>query len=249
MKFAVSTNGDNILKIWSLTREDEKCGKLAQVLVGHSDAVTCAAVSVTNRTQVTSGSKDTNLIIWDLHAGEEIHTLAGHLAPVIGVKVSADGSTAVTGSDDKTLIVWETKRGLALTSLQLRVPFPRFDISMDCSRILVQLVDSFNLPVICLHNTPAQYIKLPTYSAPVRDVEDDGFCTCTYYCRDKERNPVTDIDFVLWIWKESFSQLLVSDNGGHEYTTEPISDDGTECVPPTQNEVDASVTLWGISLQ
>ncbi|XP_059226563.1 protein qui-1 isoform X1 [Stomoxys calcitrans] len=208
MKFAVSTNGDNTLKIWSLTREDEKysvshsdeitCftitadslyiitgsrdmslkvwqatgGKLAQVLVGHSDAVTCAAVSVTNKTQVTSGSKDTNLIIWDLHTGEEIHTLAGHLAPVIGVKVSADGSTAVSGSDDKTLIVWETKRGLALTSLQLHVPFPRFDISMDCSRILVQLVDSFNLPVICLHNTPAQYIKLPTYSAPARDVED-----------------------------------------------------------------------------
>ncbi|XP_046810063.1 protein qui-1 [Lucilia cuprina] len=208
MKFAISTNGENVLKIFSLTREDEKysvshsdeitCftitadslfiitgsrdmslkvwqatgGKLAQVLVGHSDAVTCAAVSVTNKSQVTSGSKDTNLIIWDLHTGEEIHTLAGHLGPVIGVKVSADGSTAVSGSDDKTLIVWETKRGLALTSLQLHVPFPRFDISMDCSRILVQLVDSFNLPVICLHNTPAQYIKLPTYSAPARDVED-----------------------------------------------------------------------------
>ncbi|XP_037948244.1 NACHT and WD repeat domain-containing protein 2-like isoform X2 [Teleopsis dalmanni] len=208
MKFAVSTNGENTLKIWSLTREDEKysvshsdeitCftitadslyiitgsrdmslkvwqatgGKLAQVLVGHTDAVTCAAVSVTNKTQVISGSKDTNLIIWDLHTGEEIHTLAGHLGPVIGVKVSADGSTAVSGSDDKTLIVWETKRGLALTSLQLHVPFTHFDISLECSRILVQLVDSFNLPVICLHNTPAQYVKLPTYSAPARDVED-----------------------------------------------------------------------------
>ncbi|TMW39227.1 hypothetical protein DOY81_015693, partial [Sarcophaga bullata] len=133
---------DMSLKVWQATG-----GKLAQVL-------------------------DTNLIIWDLHTGDEIHTLAGHLGPVIGVKVSADGSTAVSGSDDKTLIVWETKRGLALTSLQLHVPFPRFDISMDCSRILVQLVDSFNLPVICLHNTPAQYIKLPTYSAPARDVED-----------------------------------------------------------------------------
>ncbi|KAL9915704.1 protein qui-1 isoform 2-T16 [Glossina fuscipes fuscipes] len=208
MKFAISTNCDNTLKIWSLTREDEKysvahsdeitCftitadslyiitgsrdmslkvwqatgGKLAQVLVGHTDAVTCASVSITNKTQVISGSKDTNLILWDLHTGDEIHTLAGHLGAIIGVKVSADGTTAVSGSDDKTLIVWETKRGLALTSLQLHVPFSRFDISMDCSRILVQLVDSFNLPVICLHNTPAQYIKLPTYSAPARDVED-----------------------------------------------------------------------------
>ncbi|XP_036331205.1 NACHT domain- and WD repeat-containing protein 1 isoform X1 [Rhagoletis pomonella] len=208
MKFAVSTNGDNTLKIWSLTREDEKytvshsdeitCftitadslyvitgsrdmslkvwqatgGKLAQVLVGHTDAVNCVAVSVTNKTQVISGSKDTNLIIWDLHTGEELHTLAGHLAPVLGVKVSADGSTAISGSDDKTLIVWETKRGLALTSLQMHVPFQRFDISLECSRILVQLLESFNLPVICLHNTPAQYVKLPTYSAPAMDAED-----------------------------------------------------------------------------
>ncbi|XP_016940916.3 protein qui-1 isoform X1 [Drosophila suzukii] len=208
MRFAASTNGDNTLKIWSLTQEDEKysvshsdeitCfeitadsahiisgsrdmslkvwqatgGKLSQVLVGHSDAVTCVAVSVSNKTQVLSGSKDMNLILWDLLTGEEVHTLAGHLGPVIGVKVSADGSTAVSGSDDKTLIVWETKRGLALTSLQMHVPFTHFDISLEVSRVLVQLVDSYNLPVICLHNTPAQYVKLPTYSGPSKDVED-----------------------------------------------------------------------------
>lgn len=207
LHFQVCTNGDNGLKIWSLTREDENysvshadeitCfvitvdslfvitgsrdmslkvwqatgGKLAQVLVGHSDAVTCVAVSVTNKTQVISGSKDCNLIVWDIHTGEEIHTLAGHLAQVTCVQISADGTTAVSGSDDKTLIVWETKRGLALTSLQLHVPFIRFDISMECSRILVQFVDSPILPVICLHNTTATYIKLPTYSAPARDVE------------------------------------------------------------------------------
>uniref|UniRef100_A0A1L8DGI8 Putative wd40-repeat-containing subunit of the 18s rrna processing complex n=1 Tax=Nyssomyia neivai TaxID=330878 RepID=A0A1L8DGI8_9DIPT len=208
MKFAVCTNGDNNLRIWSLTREDEKynvshsdeitCfvitvdslyvitgskdmslkvwqatgGKLAQVLVGHTDAVTCVAVPVTNKNQVISGSKDSNLIVWDLHTGEELHTLAGHLAQVTCVKISADGTTAVSASDDKTLIVWETKRGLALTSLQLHVPFTRFDISIECSRILIQLVDSQTLPVICLHNTPATYVKLPTYSAPARDVED-----------------------------------------------------------------------------
>lgn len=83
------------------------------------------------------------------------------------------GSTAVSGSDDKTLIVWETKRGLALTSLQMHVPFTHFDISLEVSRVLVQLVDSYNLPVICLHNTPAQYVKLPTYSGPSKDVEGE----------------------------------------------------------------------------
>ncbi|XP_030380851.1 NACHT domain- and WD repeat-containing protein 1 [Scaptodrosophila lebanonensis] len=163
----ITGSRDMSLKVWQSIG-----GKLSQVLVGHSDAVTCVTVSVTNKTQVISGSKDMNLIIWDLLTGEEIHTLAGHLGAVIGVKVSADGSTAVSGSDDKTLIVWETKRGLALTSLQMHVPFTHFDISLEVSRVMVQLVDSFNLPVICLHNTPAQYVKLPTYSGPTKDVED-----------------------------------------------------------------------------
>lgn len=65
------------------------------MLVGHSDAVLTVAVSVTNKSQVISGSKDCNLIVWDLHTGEEIHTLAGHLGPVTCVKVSADGKTKI----------------------------------------------------------------------------------------------------------------------------------------------------------
>lgn len=165
--YIITGSRDMSLKVWQATG-----GKLAQVLVGHTDAVTCVAVSVTNKTHVLSGSKDSNLIMWDLLTGEEIHTLAGHLGPVTCIKISADGTTAVSASDDKTLIVWETKRGLALTSLQLHIPFSKFDVSMDCSRILVHLGDSPNFPIICLHNTPASYIKLPTYSAPARDVED-----------------------------------------------------------------------------
>lgn len=93
------------------------------------------------------------------------------MGPVTCVKVSADGTTAISGSEDKTLIVWELKRGLALTSLQLHASFLFFDISLDASRIIVQLAESLSLPVICLLNTPANFIKLPTYSAPARDVE------------------------------------------------------------------------------
>lgn len=62
-----------------------------KVLVGHSDAVLTVAVSVNNKSQVISGSKDCNLIVWDISTGEEIHTLAGHLGAVTCVKVSADG--------------------------------------------------------------------------------------------------------------------------------------------------------------
>lgn len=48
------------------------------------------------------------------------------------------------GAEDKTLIVWETKRGLALTSLQLHVPMLKFEMGTDCSRIAVLLLDRGN---------------------------------------------------------------------------------------------------------
>ena len=75
------------------------------MLVGHSDAVLTVAVSVTNKSHVISGSKDCNLILWDLHTGEEIQTLAGHLGPVTCVKVSADGKRIRRLSDKNEEII------------------------------------------------------------------------------------------------------------------------------------------------
>ncbi|KAL0840162.1 hypothetical protein ABMA28_015455 [Loxostege sticticalis] len=163
----VTGSMDMSLKVWKLDG-----GKLSQVLVGHSDIVTCVAVSITNKTQVVSGSWDCNLIVWDINTGSDLHLLSGHLGKVTCVKVTGDGTIAVSGAEDKTLIIWETKRGLALTSLALHVPLLGFQITSDCSRIVVHLLDRGCLPIICLHNTPATYVKIPTYAAPTKDVDE-----------------------------------------------------------------------------
>jgi WD40 repeat protein len=68
-----------------------------QVLVGHSDHVTCVAVSILNKSLVVSGSRDSNLIIWDINTGNDIHVLTGHLGYVTCVKVAGDGNLAVSG--------------------------------------------------------------------------------------------------------------------------------------------------------
>jgi WD40 repeat protein len=68
-----------------------------QVLVGHSDHVTCVAVSILNKSLVVSGSRDANLIVWDINTGNDIHILTGHLGYVTCVKVTGDGSLAVSG--------------------------------------------------------------------------------------------------------------------------------------------------------
>lgn len=139
--------------------------------MGHTDAVTCVAVSLLNKSIIVSGSCDANCIVWDVQTGSDVHTLTGHLAPVTCVQLSPCGTVAASGSEDKTICVWDTKKGILLTSLQLCIPVVNLEISCDCSRLAVYLKDTKYLPIICLHNTPAKYVKLPTYCAPAKDVE------------------------------------------------------------------------------
>lgn len=68
-----------------------------KAFVGHTDHVTCVAVSVTNKSLVISGSRDANLIVWDMITGADLFTLTGHLGYVTCVKLSGDGSVAVSG--------------------------------------------------------------------------------------------------------------------------------------------------------
>lgn len=39
-------------------------------------------------------------------------------------------------------------------------------MSSDASRVVVHLYESQHLPIICLHNTPSTYVKVPVYVAP-----------------------------------------------------------------------------------
>ncbi|KAL1493229.1 hypothetical protein ABEB36_011321 [Hypothenemus hampei] len=209
MKYAVATNGDTALKIWSLIKDDERytithsdeitCfvitidsqhiitgskdmslkvwqvagGKLSQVLIGHTDTVSCVAVAVSDKTHVVSGSYDNNLIVWDINTGDDLHTLSAHLSFVSCCKMSGDGTIVISGSDDKSIIIWDTKQGLQLTSLQLHYSIVGVEPTSDFSRIAVLLKDTQYSPIICLHNTPAKYVKLPTYCAPDKDIVEN----------------------------------------------------------------------------
>lgn len=44
-------------------------------------------------------------------------------------------------------------------------------MSPDASRIAVHLLENRQLPIVCLHNTPATYVKMPSYVAPAKDIE------------------------------------------------------------------------------
>lgn len=35
--------------------------------------------------------------------------------------------------------------------------------------------------MICLHNTPATYVKIPTYAAPTKDIDGIFYCFMRFY--------------------------------------------------------------------
>lgn len=62
--------------------------------------------------------------------------------------------------------MWDCESGLPLSSILLHVPILELVMSSDVSRVAVHLYESQHLPIICLHNTPAMYVKAPVYVAP-----------------------------------------------------------------------------------
>lgn len=63
MAYQMSTNGDNSLRIWSLTREEEKYH------VSHTDEITCFTITADSLHCIT-GSRDMSLKVWQATGGK-----------------------------------------------------------------------------------------------------------------------------------------------------------------------------------
>jgi WD40 repeat protein len=95
------------------SRESEA---LVRTLEGHTEFVSCVAVTADGR-QAISGSWDDTLKVWDLGSGKLVRTLEGHTSTVNGVAVTAAGQV-VSASGDKTLKVWDLGSGRLVRTLE-----------------------------------------------------------------------------------------------------------------------------------
>jgi WD40 repeat protein len=66
-----------------------------------------------NATRLISSSDDRTIKIWDTASGQCLNTLTGHQNRIWSVAISPDGQTIASGSDDKTVRLWQ-QRGQCL---------------------------------------------------------------------------------------------------------------------------------------
>jgi len=89
-------------------------------LRGHSDAVSCIAVSPSGRYvasgQVTYMGFQADAIIWDFETGEVVHRLNLHKVKVERVAFSPNEQFLATlgGQDDNNLVIWDVESGTAI---------------------------------------------------------------------------------------------------------------------------------------
>jgi WD40 repeat protein/serine/threonine protein kinase/DNA-directed RNA polymerase subunit RPC12/RpoP len=98
--FLVTADIDNTLKLW-----DVATGRLAKVMMGHTESVTSVTFTGDNML-VLSSSYDGTVRLWDSRTGRLLRTFEGHAGPVNCVRSDSSGSLAVSCGWDGALKKW-----------------------------------------------------------------------------------------------------------------------------------------------
>ncbi|KAJ7830277.1 WD40 repeat-like protein [Mycena leptocephala] len=125
---AISGSDDKTVRIWEVSTGKQLCQ-----LDGHEDWVISVAFSQ-DGLRAISGSEDTTVCIWDVATGKQLcrdehkdwassvalaqlHQLEGRKKRVLSVAFSHDGLRAISGSEDKTVRIWEVPTGKQMHQL------------------------------------------------------------------------------------------------------------------------------------
>lgn len=87
------------------------------IQVGHSDIISCIAISSDNELMITGGS-DKLIKVWDVSSQFVLQTLNGHLHPIKKVATTSDKKYIYSLDESGTLIQWGLTTGKNLTSFK-----------------------------------------------------------------------------------------------------------------------------------
>ncbi|EAT42918.1 AAEL005562-PA [Aedes aegypti] len=101
----LSSSRDKTLIIWKLTRDDTSYGIPQKRLYGHSHFISDVILSSVGN-YALSESWDKTLLLTDLVAGKSTSCYEDHAKDVLSVAFSIDNRQIVSGSRDKTIMLW-----------------------------------------------------------------------------------------------------------------------------------------------
>ncbi len=78
-----------------------------RTLKGNSGCVCCVQFNPTNPGQLFSGSGDDTVRLWDIGSGKPLKQFLGHRDWVRCVQFSPTDAGQLSGSDDKTVRLWD----------------------------------------------------------------------------------------------------------------------------------------------
>jgi WD40 repeat protein/tRNA A-37 threonylcarbamoyl transferase component Bud32 len=116
-KRVLSAGCDKVLRLW-----DAETGRELGRFEDHSDGILAVAVSPDGRMALSGGGglsflkhhdpgTDFMVRLWDLTSRRLIHRLVGHTHIVWCVALSPDGRRALSGSEDKSMRLWDVATG------------------------------------------------------------------------------------------------------------------------------------------
>jgi len=103
--YFVSASVDGNVKVWSLMTFDE-----SMVFSVLDDAFKAIAISPDGKYIIAATGRENQIFVWELSSAELIQTFVGHNGSVNSLAFSRDGEHLISGSSDKSIIVWDFKK-------------------------------------------------------------------------------------------------------------------------------------------
>ncbi|KAL9657480.1 hypothetical protein ABK040_016746 [Willaertia magna] len=124
LRFVVSGSGDGTIRLWDISKTEDKC---VSVLRGHDGGVSC--VKCDSNGVIVSGSVDKTIKIWDRNHEECVQTLHGHEKYVKTLQFKS--YALLTGGGDKCVRLWDIRSGKCHRKINTNDPVNVLQFSDD----------------------------------------------------------------------------------------------------------------------